>query len=121
LLTADGLQVPLILLVEVFDNVGAVAPVQIAGNAANVGAITGLTVCVNVVVNAHWPASGVKVYVPVAVLLTVAGLHVPVILLVDVPDNVGAADPLQIGASAANAGVIVAGFIVCVNVVVTAH
>ena len=45
-------------------------------------------------------------------LLTVAGLHAPVIALVDVVDKVGAVDPLQIVGKAANVGVIVAGLIV---------
>ena len=42
---------------------------------------------------------------PVAVLLTVAGLHVPEILLVDVPGRVGGVAPLQIGAMALKVGV----------------
>ena len=36
-------------------------PEQIGATAANVGAMFGLTVMVNVVVVAHWPAVGVKV------------------------------------------------------------
>ena len=107
--------------VDVPLNVGAVDPLQIADNAANVGVILGLTVWVNVVVTAHWPASGVKVYVPVVVLSTVAGDHVPVIPFVDVPPNVGAGEPLQIAASAANVGTVVPVFTVCTNVWVVAH
>jgi hypothetical protein len=59
--------------------------------------------------------------VPAVVLLTVAGLQVPVIPLLDVPCNVGAADPLQIAGNALKVGVIVAGFIACVIVVVKPH
>ena len=40
------------------------------------------------------------------VLLTVAGLHVPVILLVDVDGSIGAVAPEQIGAIASNVGVL---------------
>jgi hypothetical protein len=61
LLTMDGDHVPVIPLVEVDGSVGATVPEQIAGIAANVGVIFGLTVTVNVVVVAHWPAVGVKV------------------------------------------------------------
>src|SRR3954463_6319678 len=65
-----------------------------------------LTVTVSVVVVAHCTAVGVKVYVAVAVLLTVAGLQVPVIPLFDVVGRTGAADPLQIAAGWVNVGVI---------------
>ena len=44
----------------------------------NVGTIVGLIVILKVVVFAHCPADGVKVYVVVAWLFK-AGLHVPVI------------------------------------------
>jgi hypothetical protein len=43
--------------------------------------------------------------VPLAVLLTVAGLHVPVMPLVDVIGNTGATAPLHIGSMAAKVGV----------------
>ena len=42
---------------------------------------------------------------PVAVLLTVAGLQVPETLLVDVPGRVGGVAPLQMGAKALKVGV----------------
>ena len=54
------------------------------------------------------------------VLFTVAGLHVPVIPLLDVVGNTGATEPEQIGAIAVNVGVII-GLTVTVNVVVVAH
>ena len=55
----------------------------------------------------------------VAVLLN-AGDHVPVIPLVDVIGNVGAAAPLQIAAIGLNVGVMF-GLTFTVNVVVVAH
>jgi hypothetical protein len=53
------------------------------------------------------------------VLLTVAGLHVPVILLVDVVGKVGAA-PEQIGSIASNVGAML-GLTVISKLVVVAH
>ena len=53
-------------------------------------------------------------------LLMVAGLQVPVIPLVDVPGNVGAADPEQNAGIAANVGVTF-GVTVTSRVVVVAH
>ena len=82
-----------------------VAPEQTGEMALNVGTINGLTVIVNVVVVAHWPTLGVKVYVVVVVLLT-AGDQVPVIPLVDVVGSVGAAVPKQIGVIALKVGVV---------------
>jgi hypothetical protein len=51
-----------------------------------VGTIVGFTVIVNVVVDAHCPAEGVKVYVVVAWLFK-AGDHVPVIPFKDEVGN----------------------------------
>ena len=61
-----------------------------------------------------------KVYVAVAVLLTVAGDQVPVMPFVDVNGSNGATSPEQIGATAAKVGVAL-GFTVTVNVVEVAH
>ena len=61
-----------------------------------------------------------NVYVPLIVLSTVAGLHVPVILSNDAAGNVGATAPEQIAANAVNVGVV-GVVIACVNVVVSAH
>jgi len=119
LITA-GLQVPLIPLADVNGRAGADEFRQSEPNGLNVGVITGFTVTVNVVVAAHCPASGVKVYVPLAVLLTVAGTQVPVMPFSDVAGNVGATEPEQIGATAAKVGVTI-GFTVTVKVVVEAH
>ena len=57
---------------------------------------------------------------PVEVLLTVAGLHVPLIPLLDVAGSTGAADPLHIGAIGLKVGVILE-LTVTVAVVVVAH
>ena len=61
LLTTAGLQVPVIPLVEVVGNVGAVEPEQNAGTAANAGVTWLVMVISMVVVVPHWLASGVKV------------------------------------------------------------
>ena len=53
-------------------------------------------------------------------MLTVAGLHVPVILFVDVVGSVGAVAPEQIGAIASNVGVML-GLTVMFKVAVVAH
>ena len=52
----------------------------------NVGIIVGLTIIVKVVVFAHCPTVGVKVYVVVAWLFK-AGDQVPVIPLIELVDN----------------------------------
>jgi hypothetical protein len=105
LLTAAGDQVPVIPLSEVVGSTGAADPLQMAATAAKVGVICAFTVTDSMLVFAHCPAAGVKVYVPEVVLLTVAGNHVPVIPLREVVGSTGAADPLQIGATAAKVGV----------------
>ena len=53
MLTVAGLQVPVILLIDVAGRAGAVAPAQIGAIAANVGMIFGLTVMFKVVATAH--------------------------------------------------------------------
>ena len=60
-----------------------------------------------------------KVYEVVAVLL-IAGVHAPVMPLVDVVGNAGMEAPLQNGPTAANVGVVFA-LILTVNVVTLAH
>ncbi len=124
LLTVDGLHVPVTALSDVVDNVGTVPPEQIFNDVPklNVGVTFGVTVTVKLVAVAHCPAVGVNVYVPLAVLLTVDGLHVPVIVLVDVVGNAGTVAPEQIPSDVPklNVGVIF-GFTVTVNVVGFAH
>ena len=61
LLTVAGLQVPVIPFVEVVGSNGAGLPLQIAGTAAKVGIVGGVTVIANVVCVAHCPAFGVNV------------------------------------------------------------
>jgi hypothetical protein len=65
---------------------------------------------------------GVKVYVPLAVLLTVAGLQVPVIPLPDVLGSVGTLAPLHILNEVPKLKVgVMFGFTVTLNVAVVAH
>ena len=109
----------MIPLFEVVGKAASVAPEQIGATAVNVGVMFGLTVIVNVVVVAHCPAVGVKVYVVVAVLSR-AGDHVPVIPLFDVVGNAFNVAPAQIGATALNVGVMF-GLTVMVSIVVVAH
>ena len=118
-LSRAGDHVPVIPSFEVVGKAASVAPEHIGATAANVGVMFGLTVIVSVVVVAHCPAVGVKVYVVVAVLLR-AGDQVPVIPLFDVVGNAFNVAPAQIGATALNVGVIF-GFTVIVKVVVVAH
>jgi hypothetical protein len=119
--TEAGDQVPVIPLLEVVGRTGADEPLHIDGMVLNAGTIPpAVTVTVSVVVVAHCPALGVKVYVAVVVLSTVAGDHEPVIPLVEVVGRTGATDPLQIGAMAAKVGVILE-LTVTVSVVVVAH
>jgi hypothetical protein len=107
-------------LVDVVGSVGAVVPEHIAATGLNVGVMVGLTVTVKVAVVAHWPAVGVNVYVPVLVLLTVAGLQVPLIPLVEVVGNTGAVAPEHIAANGLNVGVIF-GSMVMSSVVTIPH
>jgi hypothetical protein len=72
------------------------------------------TVIIKVVVVAHWPNVGVKVYV-VVVVLSNAGDQVPVIPSIDVVGNADRLAPEQIGATAVNVGVTV-GLTVTVTV-----
>jgi hypothetical protein len=114
-----GDQVPAMALVDVVGKAAKVAPEQIADTAVNVGVTLGLTVMVNVVVFAHCPTLGVKVYVVVAVLFN-AGDQVPAMALLDVVGNAAKVVPEHIGLTAVNVGVTL-GLTVIVNVVVVAH
>ena len=82
------------VFVELVGKTGAVAPEQIAATAEKIGVTFGVTVMLSVVIVAHCPAVGVKVYVVVAVLL-IAGDQVPVILFVELVANGGIVAPLQ--------------------------
>jgi hypothetical protein len=114
-----GLHVPVIPLFDVVGSALKVAPLHIGATALKVGVMFGLTVMVSVAVVAHWPASGVKVYVVVAVLFN-AGLHVPVMPLFDVVGSALKVAPLHIGATALKVGVMF-GLTVMVSVAVVAH
>ena len=114
-----GAQVPVMPLVDVVGSGANTAPEQIGATALKVGVMFGLTVMVNVVVVAHWPAVGANVYVVVVVLFN-AGDQVPVIPLVDVVGSAVKVAPEQMGATVLNVGVMF-GFTVIVNVVVVAH
>ena len=114
-----GDQVPVIPLFEVVGKADRVAPLQIGLTAVNVGITLGLTVILKVVVVAHCPALGVKVYVVVVVLFK-AGDQVPVIPFVEVVGKVLKVAPLQIGLTAVNVGVTL-GLTVILKVVVVAH
>lgn len=77
-LFSAGLQLPVIPLLEVVGKGLRVLPLQIGATCVNVGLTIGLTTMVMVVVVAHCPGLGVKVYVVVA-LLFATGLQVPCI------------------------------------------
>jgi hypothetical protein len=124
LFTADGFHVPLIPLSDGVYNVGTGAPAQMVKDVpkANDGTITGLMVTVKVVDVAHCPGLGVKVYIPEFWLSIVAGLHVPLMPLVDVPGKTGTAEPAQYVCDEPKANVgVTFGLIVTVSVVVVAH
>jgi hypothetical protein len=120
LLTTAGFHVPVMPLVDVVGKTGAVAPLHIACTALNVGVVFASTVMVNGTVAKHPGPLAVNVYVLVIVLLTVAGLQEPAIPLAEVVGKTGAVAPLQIGAIAANVGVV-DGLTVIVIVVVLAQ
>jgi len=122
LLTVEGLQVPLIPFVELLGRVGTVPDpqmIRLVPN-ANVGVVRGITVIVLVIGLAHCPPVGVNVYVPVAALLTVAGLQVPESPLVEVVGNGASGSPEQIAVTAAKVGVM-SGLTVTCNIVIVAH
>jgi hypothetical protein len=87
-----------------------------------VGIMLGVIVTLNEVVVAHKPTVGVNVYVAEAWLLTVAGLHVPVIPSSEVRGNVGAVLSSQMVSEVPKLKVgVTFGFTVTVNVAGTAH
>jgi len=118
-LLIDGLQFPEIPLIEVVGSCAMATPLQYGPAALKVGVRFGVMVIVSVVVVAHCPAEGVKVYVVVVVLL-IEGDQLPVMPLVEVVGNSGTLAPLQYGPTDANVGVTF-GVIVIVSVVVVAH
>jgi hypothetical protein len=122
--TVAGLHVPVMLFVDVFGNAGTTPPAQIVRllPKVNEGGMFGATDTVNVNGIAQRPAAGVNVYEPDALLLTVAGLHVPVTPLSDVFGNVGTEPPAQIFKLLPKPKVgATFGFTVTLNVVGRAH
>ena len=121
-LIVAGLQVPVIPLVEVVGSAGGVLFWQSGPIAVNAGVICGSIVMINVAGIAHCPADGVKVYVVVVAIavLIIAGLHVPVMPLVEVVGNAGATLFWHNGPIGVNAGVI-CGSTVIINVPLIAH
>ena len=109
-------------LVEVVGSAGAVEFWHNGPTGLNAGVICGSIVMINDPLIAHWPADGVKVYVvvPGVAVFIVAGLHVPVMPLLDVVGNAGAILFWQSGPIAVNAGVI-CGLMVIGNVAMMAH
>tara|TARA_B110000971_G_scaffold166209_1_gene170273 strand:+ start:777 stop:1166 length:390 start_codon:yes stop_codon:yes gene_type:complete len=101
-----GLQVPVILLVEVVVKNPKEVPAQIGGTCVNVGVTIGFTVMISVTIVADWPIAGVNVYV-VVVILSNAGVQVPMILLVDLIGNGDNVPPTQIAATGENVGVTI--------------
>lgn len=102
-LLSAGDQTPVMPLVDVVGSGDKIAPEQIDVTPENVGIVLLLTVTVRVVVEAHCPAFGVKVYVVVTVLFN-AGNHIPVIPFVEVVGSGDKGVPKQIGEMALNIG-----------------
>ena len=117
-----GLHVPFTPLLDVAGRVGAAEFWHSGPIALNAGVSCAVIVMLNVVVVAHCPPAGVNVYVdvPAVAVRLVAGLHVPVMPLLDVAGNVGAVLFWQSGPIAVNDGVI-CGLMVTLSVVVVAH
>ena len=119
-----GLHVPVMPFKEVAGRAGAVEPAQMfsALPKLNDGVTLGLTVTTKLTGNAHMPAVGVKVYVPLLLLSTVAGLHVPVMPLVEVFGKAGTTPPSQMVSEVPNVNDgVTFGVMVTVNVAVVAH
>ena len=98
-----GAHVPVMPLVEVVGKAAIEAPEQNGPTEANTGTTWSLITMVRVVLVPHWPASGVKEYVVVTVLL-MAGAHVPEMPFEEVVGSAGIEAPEQYGPTEANAG-----------------
>ena len=109
-LSKAGLQVPVYPLFEVVGKAVKVPPEHIGATAVKVGVIFGLTVMLKVVVVAHWPGVGVKVYVVVAVLFK-AGVQTPVMLLLEVVGKAVKVAPEHMGAIPVNVGVMLVAMV----------
>ena len=98
-----GDQVPLIPLLEVEGRLDKASPLQIGITALKEGVIIGFTTISMLDVTAHWPVSGVKVYV-VVVVLSKEGDQVPVMPLFDVVTSSLKASLGQISETCVNVG-----------------
>ncbi len=96
--TIAGNHEPVMELLDEVGKVGTIPPEQILKVVpkVNVGVVCGVIVTINVVVLAHCPASGVKVYVPLLALSTIAGDHEPERELLEEVGNEGTIPPEQI-------------------------
>ena len=121
-LIAAGVQVPVIPLLDINGNTGATEFKHNGPMAVNTGVICTSMVIFNVVDVAHWPAVGVKVYVvvPTTDVLIVAGLQLPLMPLLDIAGNTGAAELRQSEPNGLKVGVII-GLTVTSIVVDVAH
>jgi hypothetical protein len=105
-LSKTGLQLPVMPLILVVGNTASADPSHIGATDVNVGIILPLlTPIVIVAIEAHSVTAGVKVYV-VVVVLSNAGVHVPVIPLVLVVGNALNVPPVQIAATGVNVGMV---------------
>jgi uncharacterized membrane protein len=111
-LIVAGFHVPVTagLLVELVGKAGGVEFWQSGPIWVKVGVISVVMTISMVTALAHWPASGVKVYVlvPAVKVLIAAGFHVPVTagLLVELAGNAGGVEFWQRGPIWVNVGVI---------------
>ena len=121
-LIVAGLHVPVMPLFEVAGNAGAVLFWHNGPICVNVGVIWVEITTSIVITVAHCPAAGVKVYVvvPLTDVLMVAGLHVPVMPLLEVVGKAGAVLFWQSGPVCVNVGVT-CGLTVTLSDVVVAH
>lgn len=124
MLTVAGLHTPLMPSTETGGRSGAVLPAQMVNVSpkSKSGTMLGVTVTVNVVGTAHWPAAGVNVYTPDAWLSTTVGSQVPVTLLAELTGRAGGASPEQMvnEVPKSNAGVTIV-LTVTESSVVNAH
>ena len=83
------------LLVDVFDKTGTEPFVHMESDVPNgkVAVTLGITTMLAVTGIPQVPAAGVNVYIPLAELLTTAGLQVPLMPLLDDAGNSGAVVP----------------------------
>jgi hypothetical protein len=95
--TTAGAHMPVMPLVDVFDKTGTEPFVHMESDVPNgkVAVSIGITTMEAVTGIPQVPAAGVNVYVPLAVLLTTAGLQVPLMPLLENEGKTGAGEPAQ--------------------------